>query len=41
MTPPPAEDPAPNKPARSAAWGAAVTAGVMTLAAVAWTILSR
>lgn len=39
--PPPAVDSPAPRPTRSAAWGAAVTAGAMTLAAVAWTILSR
>ena len=40
VVPKPEEPPARAQP-RSAAWGAAVTAGVMTLAAVVWTMLAR
>jgi len=41
VTPRPVESPPAPKPPRSAAWGAAVTAGVMTAAAVAWAMLAR
>jgi hypothetical protein len=41
VTPRPVEPPPAPKPPRSAAWGAAVTAGVMTAAAVVWAMLAR